>query len=60
MPQKIVCGGCGEVFYSSKDLKPPEEIIQQLKGICPKCGKELSFDPRNIDIRASLEENRNR
>lgn len=55
MPQKITCGSCGEVLYDEKDLKPPEEVIQQLKGVCPRCGKKLSFDPAKVDIRVMRE-----
>ena len=50
MPQKIVCGGCNEVFYEGTDLRLPEELIQQFKGICPKCGRKLTFEPKNIEI----------
>jgi len=50
MPQKIICGSCNEVLYEGNDLKLPEELVQQFKGTCPKCGKRLSFDPRNIEI----------
>lgn len=53
MPQKIICGGCGEVFYEGTNLKPPEELIQQLKGTCPKCGRKLHFDPRNVEIKGA-------
>jgi DNA-directed RNA polymerase subunit RPC12/RpoP len=48
MPQKIVCRECGEVLYESYELKPPEEIIEQLGGTCPRCGKKLKFNPNDI------------
>ena len=60
MPQKIICGGCGEVFYNGNDLKPPEETVEELSGVCPKCGKKLSFDPTKVDIRAFQEEEKDR
>ena len=53
MPQKIICSECGEIFYEGTELKPPEEIMQRLKGICPTCGKSLNFDPKKVDIQAS-------
>ncbi len=55
MPQKIICGGCGRVFYFGTDLKPPEETVQQNKGVCPECGKKLHFDPKNVEIRSGAE-----
>ena len=60
MPQKITCRGCGEVFYTGNDLKSPKDIIQQLKGVCPKCGKRLTFDFREVDIRVIREEEKNK
>lgn len=60
MPQRITCGGCGEVFYEGTDLKLPDEVIQQLKGVCPKCGKKLTFDPKNVDIQAMQGEGKSR
>jgi DNA-directed RNA polymerase subunit RPC12/RpoP len=33
------------------ELKPPEEITQTLDGKCPKCGKKLSFMPKNIEVK---------
>ena len=56
MPQKITCRGCGEIFYEGNDLKAPEEFIQKLKGVCPKCGKDLLFDATTIEINVSEEE----
>ena len=56
MPQKIICGDCGEVFYNKNDLKSPEDVLQQYDGVCPNCGKELSFDPSKIDIFALQDE----
>ena len=52
MPQRITCGGCGEVFYNGNNLKLPEEIVQKLEGVCPKCGKKLSFNAENVDVQA--------
>jgi hypothetical protein len=51
MPQKVICEACGEILYSDIDLKPPEELIRNFEGKCPKCGKELSYNPENIEIR---------
>ena len=56
MPQKIICGGCGEVLYDRRDLKSPRDLILQLNGICPKCGKELIFDPMKVSIGVSKKE----
>jgi len=56
MPQKISCDGCGEMFYEGTDLKAPEEINQQLKGICPKCGRKLSSNPIKVDIKGLQKE----
>lgn len=50
MPQKIICEECNEILYYGKDLKPPEETIQQSNGICQKCGKKLLFNPRKVDV----------
>ncbi len=60
MPQRIICGDCGKVLYEGNDLKLPEELIQQLKGVCPECGKKLSFDPTKININISQEEEKDR
>jgi len=51
MPQRVVCDSCGEVLYNGKDLKPPDEIILNHEGKCPKCGKKLSFIPINVEVR---------
>lgn len=50
MPQKIICSSCGEILYERNDLKPPKEIIKDFNGKCPKCNKELVFDPKNVEI----------
>ncbi|UCH01938.1 MAG: hypothetical protein JSV20_08965 [Candidatus Bathyarchaeota archaeon] len=55
MPQKVICKDCGEILYSDIDLKPPEELIRNFEGKCPKCGKELSYNPENIEIRELYE-----
>jgi DNA-directed RNA polymerase subunit RPC12/RpoP len=46
----VVCAGCGTVLYDGLDLRPPDEIIQEYNGKCPKCGKKLSFAPKKIDV----------
>ena len=51
MPQKVVCHECGFILYEGSDLKPPDEIIQTCDGKCPKCGKKLSFVPRNVEVK---------
>ncbi|MDH5449498.1 MAG: hypothetical protein OEX77_01175 [Candidatus Bathyarchaeota archaeon] len=51
MPQRVICHECGAVLYEGGDLRPPDEIIQQHDGKCPKCGKKLSFIPTKVDIK---------
>lgn len=52
MPQKVLCEQCGFVLYEGEDLKPPDEIVQSHDGICPKCGKKLSFIPKQVEVEA--------
>ena len=51
MPQKVICEACGEVLYKGVDLKPPEEVIQQFNGKCPRCGRQLVFNPEKVEIK---------
>lgn len=51
MPQKVVCHNCGFVLYEGLDLKPPDEIVQSYDGKCPKCGKKLSFIPKDVEVK---------
>jgi DNA-directed RNA polymerase subunit RPC12/RpoP len=51
MPQLVICENCGAILYKGVDLKPPDEIIQEHDGKCPKCGKKLSFTPKNIEVK---------
>jgi RNase P subunit RPR2 len=51
MPQRVICQKCGTILYEGIELIAPEEIVQRLDGICPKCGKKLSFNPENVTIR---------
>ncbi|MEM2921657.1 MAG: hypothetical protein QXF26_04995 [Candidatus Bathyarchaeia archaeon] len=37
-------------MYEGDDLIPPEEVLRQFKGLCPRCGNKLVFDPRNIEF----------
>jgi len=50
MTQKIVCEGCGKVLFNDSKLRPPEEVIQELNGKCPHCGKKLVFNPDRLEI----------
>jgi len=50
MPQQIICDKCGAVLYEGRELKAPEEVIQENSGECPKCGKRLSFFPEKVNI----------
>jgi len=50
MPQKIVCGACGHVFYYGEDLLVPEDLIRQNYNQCPKCGRKLDLESAKIAI----------
>jgi len=52
VPQRVICQKCGAVLYEGIELKPPDEIIQGYDGKCPKCGKKLSFIPRNVEVKS--------
>ena len=51
VPQRIVCQGCGYVLYDGAELKPPDEILHQYDGKCPKCGKRLALIPIDVDVK---------
>jgi ribosomal protein S27AE len=51
VPQRVVCQKCGYVLYEGDDLKPPDEIMQQCNGKCPKCGKKLAFIPLDVEVK---------
>lgn len=53
MPQRVVCHKCGFVLYEGVELKPPDEIVQSHDGKCPKCGKKLSFIPKDVEVKPS-------
>jgi len=50
MPQKILCTSCNASLYDGFELESPLEIVQRNGGVCPKCGRKLSFDPDTIKI----------
>jgi hypothetical protein len=37
-------------LYEGKELKPPDEIISENGGKCPKCNKKLSLLPLNVEV----------
>jgi hypothetical protein len=51
MPQRIICHGCKHVLYEGAELKPPDEILQNYDGKCPKCGKKLSLLPIDVEVK---------
>jgi len=51
MPQRVICHGCSHVLYEGNELKPPDEIIQQYNGNCPKCGRKLSLMPLEVEVK---------
>ncbi len=51
MPQKVFCERCGTVLYNDLELRPPDEIIQQLDAKCPGCGKKLEFASNRVEIK---------
>jgi ribosomal protein S27AE len=51
MPQRIICNQCGYLLYEGAELKPPDEILHQYNGKCPKCGKKLAFIPINVEVK---------
>jgi len=51
MPQRVICHGCNHVLYDGTELKPPDEILHQYEGICPKCGKKLSLLPIDVEVK---------
>jgi len=51
MPQRVVCQGCGHVLYQGAELRPPDEILHENDGKCPKCGKKLAIVPIDIDVK---------
>jgi RNase P subunit RPR2 len=51
MPQRVICHGCNHILYEGAELKPPDEIIRQYEGKCPKCGKKLSILPLEVDVK---------
>jgi hypothetical protein len=51
MPQRVICHGCNHVLYEGSELKPPDEIISQNSGKCPKCDKKLSLLPIDVEVK---------
>jgi len=51
LPQRVACQGCGQILYAGEELKPPDEILHENDGKCPKCGKKLSLVPINVDVK---------
>ncbi len=33
-------------------MRPPDEIIQEYDGKCPKCGRKLSYTPKEVEVKS--------
>ena len=51
VPQLVICQKCGYILYDEDDLKPPDEILHQYNGKCPKCGKKLALVPLDVEVK---------
>jgi len=51
LPQRVTCQVCNHVLYEGAELKPPDEIIHQYEGKCPKCDRKLSLLPVNVEVK---------
>ena len=51
MPQRVACQGCGHVLYEGPELRPPDEILHEIDGKCPNCGKKLSLVPIDVEVK---------
>jgi hypothetical protein len=51
VPQRVICHGCSHVLYEGSELKPPDEIILEHEGKCPKCNRKLSLMPIDIEVK---------
>ncbi|MBT0158781.1 hypothetical protein G4O51_02220 [Candidatus Bathyarchaeota archaeon A05DMB-2] len=51
MPQRVICHECHHVLYEGAELKPPDEILRQYDGNCPKCGRKLSLLPLDVEVK---------
>ena len=51
MPQRVICYGCNHLLYEGTDFSNLTELVQSYGCVCPKCGRNLSFLPLNIDVK---------
>ncbi|HTY75543.1 MAG TPA: hypothetical protein VMD05_08260 [Candidatus Nanoarchaeia archaeon] len=51
MPQRVLCHECKHVLYEGPELRPPDEIIHQYDGKCPKCSRKLSLLPLDVEVK---------
>jgi hypothetical protein len=51
MPQRVICHECKHILYEGSELKPPDEVIQQHGGKCPKCSRKLSLMPLDVEVK---------
>jgi hypothetical protein len=51
VPLRVICQGCGHLLYEGAELKPPDEILHQYDGKCPRCGKKLSLVPIDVEVK---------
>ena len=50
MPMKITCAKCGTILDNSNELVQPSQIVNELKGTCPNCGRTLASAPIEVVV----------
>ena len=56
MPLRVFCKACSATLYDGLELESPTEIINRYNGVCPKCSKQLKFEPEKVRIPETSEE----
>jgi hypothetical protein len=60
LPVQYVCNSCDAILYEKgmpmhkgKRFKTPQEVINDLEGICPRCHRALVFNEMEIEVKIS-------
>jgi RNase P subunit RPR2 len=47
-PQVAYCKDCKAILYDGHEIESPLEIIRIFAGVCPECGRKLTYDPDSM------------